>query len=293
MADYCSTLDLQKIFPSIQGPIRRLINGVFRVAMRIPRMSRLSDIASYALATAFFILIAFPPSLAADPGREPSNLTETLAARGKNLSAFKAVMAVATAYDRGKSHQEMKGFLLYRRPNDFRFQGVGAGGASLFEMIVKADKFELYVPSDAKILKGGRNCLMTRFPELGELDSLIPLALLQWKTAQALKVVPSGPDASVVTMNFNGRDWRATLEKGKLHLLRLEKLRSGEVELTAEFGDFKEGEYGWLPRRFDIQAPAAGWRTVVSISKMEINPFLVEKNFQLETTFSTNVEECK
>ena len=50
-------------------------------------------------------------------------------------------MSVKSSYDDGKSRQDIKGFLLYRRPDDFRFQGVGPGGNSLFELIIKSTRF--------------------------------------------------------------------------------------------------------------------------------------------------------
>ncbi|MGD9817515.1 MAG: hypothetical protein AB7V04_02330 [Desulfomonilaceae bacterium] len=67
----------------------------------------------------------------------------------------------------------------------------------------------------------------------------------------------------------------------------------GEIDLTADFGDFKSGDDGWLPRKFEIQSISGKWRTLAKISKIETNPFLVEKNFQLENTFSAKIEQCK
>lgn len=134
---------------------------------------------------------------------------------------------------------------------------------------------------------------MRRFPELGELDTLIPLALLQWKNARVSNVVANEADKTVIRLNFKGNDWIATLDPKELLLRRLEKLSSRNVELTADFGDFKTGEFGWLPKHFDVQSPTEGWRTLVRISKIEVNPFLVEKNFKLETNFSPKVEDCR
>ena len=53
-------------------------------------------------------------------------------------------MNVTSTYDRGKHRQDIKGFLLYRRPNDFRFQGIAPAGNSLFELVIKANLFELH-----------------------------------------------------------------------------------------------------------------------------------------------------
>ena len=88
--------------------------------------------------------------------------------------------------------------------------------------------------------------------------------------------------------------WGATLEPNNLLLTRLVRLSpDGDIDLTADFGDFQSGEDGWLPRRFEIKSPPGGWKTLVKINKVEPNPFLVEKNFQLETTFSAKTEECR
>jgi outer membrane lipoprotein-sorting protein len=220
-------------------------------------------------------------------------IARTLEQRGRNLTALKAIMGVSTVYDRGKSRQEVKGFLLYRRPSDFRFQGVGPAGNSLFEMVLKYNKFELYIPSDGKILKGGKRCFARRFPDVAELETLIPLVLLQWKTVRVTDVKAAGRDALVLQFNFKGTAWKATLERKNLLLRRLEKMGSRSVDLTADFGGYKSGEYGWLPRLFDVRSHSGGWRTIVKISKIEINPFLVEQNFKLETNFSAKVETCK
>lgn len=241
----------------------------------------------------WFTAAAFPPTLRAEASNQSREIPQILAARGKDLTALKAVMSITTDYDGGKSRQDLKGFLMYRRPSDFRFQGLGPGGNSLMEMVIKSNKFELYVPADGKILKGGTECFMKRFPELGELDVLIPLALLQWKNARVSSIVANDAEKTVIRLNVKGCDWNVTLDPKGLLLRRLEKLNSRTVELTADFGDFKTGEFGWLPKRFDVKSPAGGWRTLVTISKIEVNPFLVEKNFKLETSFSPKVENCE
>ncbi len=234
----------------------------------------------------------FPGNCKANPSAQARDIPNVLAVRGKNLTALKAVMAISTTNEKDNARQDVRGFLLYRRPGDFRFQGVGPGGNSLFEMVVKSNKFELYVPADGKVLKGGRSCFFERFPDVAELESLIPLALLQWKNAAVTNVVADEPARTVLALKFNGNSWRATLEPKTLLLTRLEKMGSKSVEITSDFAEFTEGEYGWLPRRFDIRSPAGGWRTQVRINKIEINPFLVEKNFELETAFSPKIEQC-
>lgn len=229
----------------------------------------------------------------AAPVVAPEKIVEAVTLKGKNLSAVKAVMAVSTEYDGGKSRQDIKGFLLYRRPNDFRFQGVGPGGNSLFELVVKWNSFELYVPSENKILKGGKKCFRQRFPDVAELESLIPLALLQWKQVRFKKLVSRDEDLTVILFTFKDRIWRAKLETKMLRLRRLERLGSSAVDLTADFGDFRSGDYDWLPHRFEVKAPKAGWRTAVRIRKIKFNPFLVEKNFKLDPMFSAKTEDCR
>jgi hypothetical protein len=231
--------------------------------------------------------------LHAERGTRSGEIVGSLERRGRNLTALKAIMGVSTVYDRGKSRQEVRGFLLYRRPSDFRFQGVGPAGNSLFEMVLKYNSFQLYVPADGKILKGGKACFARRFPDVAELEGLIPLVLLQWKGVRVISVNAENPNGLIVLFSFKGTSWRATLEPKKLLLKRLEKMGSRSVELTADFGGYKSGEYGWLPRLFDIRSHSGGWRTVVKIGKIEINPFLVEQNFKLEPAFSAKIENCK
>ena len=241
----------------------------------------------------WFTLSPLPAVLRAEAATPTREIPQILAARGKDLTALKAVMSITTDYDRGRSRQDMRGFLIYRRPNDFRFQGLAPGGNSLLEMVIRTGNFELYVPAEGKILKGAMKCFMQRFPELGELDVLIPLALLQWQNARVASVAANDADKTVVRLNIKGSDWNATLDPKELLLRRLEKLNSKSVELTADFGDFKTGQFGWLPKRFDVKSPSGGWRTLVTISKIEVNPFLIEKNFKLETNFSPKVENCE
>jgi hypothetical protein len=230
----------------------------------------------------------------AEPNVDPRQIPDLLAKKGKSLTALKAILNIASVYDGGKSHQEVKGFLLYRRPTDFRFQGVAPGGNSLFELIIKAHAFELYVPSEGKIIKGGKECFMRRFPDVAEIEGLIPMVLLQWKDVRFDRQLARDLEKIVIRMTYDGRLWVATLEPKDLLLRRLVRLTAaGDIDLTADFGDFKTGDDGWLPRRFDIQSPSGGWRTSVRIEKLEQNPFLLEKNFLLEPTFSTKTETCR
>jgi outer membrane lipoprotein-sorting protein len=236
----------------------------------------------------------FPGDLYAEASVNPQKIPEVLADKGKKLTAMKAVMNVTSLYDAEKSRQDVKGFLLYRRPADFRFQGLATGGNPLFELVIKDGLFELYIPSDGKILKGGKDCFGKRFPDVAEIEGLIPIILLQWKDVTFQKVLKQESENIVINVVCQGRTWEATLEPKNLLIKRLVRLGPhGEVDLTANFGEFKTGEDGWLPRRFEIQSPKGGWRTTVQISKIEPNPFLVEKNFKLEPTFSTTTESCK
>jgi outer membrane lipoprotein-sorting protein len=248
-------------------------------------------VALFALLTVVATFIC--PESYAEPGLKPRDIPKKLEARGKNLTALKAVMSLSSSFDFGKSRQDVRGFFLYRRPTDFRFQGIAPGGNSLFELVIKSNRFEMYVPSDGKLIKGKKPCFYKKYPDVAELESLIPLALLQWRTVRVLDAKSEGSRGMVVTFRFKGNLWKATLERDKLLLRRLEKIVSDKVQLTADFGSFADGKYGWLPRRFDVRCPSAGWRTVVKISKLKVNPFLLEKNFKLDPTFTPKVEICK
>jgi len=229
-----------------------------------------------------------------EPSIKPEQIPEYLADKGKSLSALKAVMSVSSVYDSGKSRQDIKGFLIYRRPSDFRFQGMAPGGNSLFELVIKAQNFELYVPTDRKILKGGKDCFRRKFPDVAEIEGIVPMMLRQWKDAHFDRLLARDSDKTVIRLTFHGTVWAATLEPQTLNLKRLVRLNpAGEVDLTADFGDFKSGDDGWLPRRFEVQSPKGGWKTVIIISKIEANPFLIEKNFQLEPMFSPAIEQCR
>jgi outer membrane lipoprotein-sorting protein len=252
--------------------------------------------AAPAIATVLFVALAFLYAVAAfaEPAIDPKQIPDTLAKKGKGLSALKAVMTVSSVYDGGKNRQDIKGFLMYRRPADFRFQGIGPGGNSLFELVIKANSFELYVPSDGKILKGGKECFGRRFPDVAEIEGLIPMVLLQWKDVRFDRLLARDSEKIVIRITYEGRVWGATLDPKTLHITRLVRLNpNGDVDLTADFGDFKTGTEGWLPRRFEVQSPTGGWRTSVRIEKIEPNPFLVEKNFALDLTFSAKVETCR
>jgi len=259
-----------------------------------PALRKLSQLVLFRLAALTVIILVLAVPVGANPSLKPEQIPESLAEKGKSLSALKCVMTVSSVYDSGKSRQEIKGFLIYRRPSDFRFQGIGPAGNSLFELIIKADQFELYIPSDGKILKGGKDCFSQKFPDVAEIEGLIPIMLRQWKDVRFNRLLSKDSEKTVIRVTFHGRVWGATLEPQTLNLKRLVRLTpSGDVDLTADFGDFKTGEDGWLPRRFEVQSPKGGWKTVVVINRIESNPFLIEKNFQLEPVFTPKIEQCR
>jgi len=238
--------------------------------------------------------ILLPRNLHAEASVNPRHIPATLADKGKKLTAMKVVMNVTSLNDADKSRQDVKGFLLYRRPADFRFQGLATGGNPLFELVIKDGLFELYIPTDGKILKGGKECFGKRFPDVAEIEGLIPIILLQWKNVTFQKVLKQDAENIVITVLCQGRTWEATLEPKNLLIKRLVRLGPrGQADLTADFGDFKTGDDGWLPRRFEIQSPKGRWRTTIRITKIEPNPFLIEKNFKLEPAFSTKTEKCQ
>lgn len=274
-----------------------------RVSMRHTALNLLchSDRTARMLLFGFFLvalqlagvvtIFAASEQIASRPEQIPAALTE----KGKNLTALKAAMNITSTYDGGKSRQDVRGFLIYRRPSDFRFQGLApAGGSSLFELVIRSGRFELYVPAEGTITKGQRDCFARKFPDVAEIESLIPMLLLQWKEVRFDRVLSRDSDKIVIRIAFQGRIWAATLDPKTLFLKRLVRITPyGEVDLSADFSEFKDGEDGWLPRKFDIQSTPGGWRTVVRISKIEINPFVVEKNFQLNPMFSAKTEECR
>ncbi|MDQ7782600.1 MAG: hypothetical protein RDU20_06965 [Desulfomonilaceae bacterium] len=249
------------------------------------------------LAASFALLMLHgfsPESGGASPTVKPSEIPAVLTEKGRTLTALKAVMNVKSSYDDGKSQQDIKGFLLYRRPDDFRFQGLGPGGNSLFELVIKSARFELYIPAESKIIRGPKTCFGRRFPDVAEIEGLIPMILYQWRGVAFDKLVSSEAGNITIRLKFEGRIWGATLDPEKLLLKRLVRLGpDGRIDLTAEFGDFSSGDYGWLPRRFEVRSPTAGWRTIVRITKFETNPFLLEKHFKLEPVYSPKIEECR
>jgi hypothetical protein len=120
------------------------------------------------------------------------------------------------------------------------------------------------------------------------------LVLLQWKEVRFDRILAHDSEKIVIRMSFHGRVWGATLDPQTYYVKRLVRLSpAGEVDLAADFGDFATGDDGWLPRRFEIQSPSGQWKTVVKVGKVEANPYLVEKNFKLEPTFSAKTEECR
>jgi hypothetical protein len=229
----------------------------------------------------------------ASPAVRPRDVPKMLSQKGKGVSALKAVMSITSKYDREKSVQNIKGFVLYRRPLDFRFQGMGPAGNSLFELVFKTTGFELYIPSDGKILKGDKRCFARRFPDVAELQYLIPLALLQWRDVQFENAVAINRNDTVIKMAFRGESWEATLDNEKLHVKRLVRLNNAGPDLIADFADFGSGDYGWLPRSFRLRSRSGGWRTTVKMQKIKVNPFLVEKNFKLEPMYSPRIEQCR
>ena len=264
----------------------------------IPVPPRQPLLAVWGVAISFSLLLvllgARSPAVRAEASINPPEIPELLASKGKSITALKAVMTVTSMYDHGKSRQDLKGFLLYRRPNDFRFQGLGPGGNSLFELVIKANRFELYIPSEGKILKGGKECFAHKFPDVAEIEGLIPMMLLQWKDARFDRLLAKDPEKIVIRVTYDGKIWGATLDPKDLFLTRLVRLNpKGEVDLTADFGGFRSGKDGWLPRRFEVQSPSGGWKTSIRIEKLEANPFLVEKNFILEPAFSPRIEQCR
>ncbi len=222
----------------------------------------------------------------------PRGIPDLLTEKGKDVTALKAVVAVATAYDGGKERQDIRGFLMYRRPSDFRFQGIAASGNSLFELVLDHRRFELFIPTEGKIIRGGKQCFRQRLPDVAELQNLIPLALLQWREVKLEKVVSTAPDSVTLAIAFRGDQWLATVDRANLHVSRLERRIAGKPEVVADFGEFGKGKPGWLPRRFDVRSAVGRWRTVVAIRKLVVNPFLVEKDFKLDTPFSVKIEEC-
>lgn len=212
---------------------------------------------------------------------------------GDKLSALKAVMRITSTYEKDNSTHRLKGFLLYRRPLDFRFQGMGASGNPLFELSFRGIRFELYIPTEGKIIKGDRECFARAFPDVAEVKGLIPLALLQWKNAK-FRGAEQGPAGQVILkLQSDGQMWRATVDTQRMVLLQLERMGSQGPDLVAEFGDFSSGEFGWLPKRFRVVAKTGGWQTMVKMNNIETNPFLVEKNFILEPMYSPEIERCK
>jgi outer membrane lipoprotein-sorting protein len=250
---------------------------------------------SFNIAALLFLIVAMTGyASAAETTTKPEDIPALLFQRGKNLSAFKAVMNVTTMNEVDKSRQDIKGFLLYRRPSDFRFQGLAAGGTTLFELVIKSNAFELYVPQEGKVIKGDRECFGRKFPDVAEIESLIPMVLLQWRDVRFDRVLSRDAEKMVVRITFQGRVWGATLDSRNMNLLRLVRINPrGDIDLTADFGDFHQGADGWLPHKFEVVSPVGGWRTLAKISKIEINPFLVEKNFQIDPTFSVKTEICR
>ena len=86
------------------------------------------------------------------------------------------------------------------------------------------------MPSDGKILTGAKDCFARRFPDVSEIEGLIPMILLQWKDVRFDRLLSRDSEKIVIRISFQGRVWGATLDPQNLYLLRLVRLNpKGEI----------------------------------------------------------------
>jgi len=107
----------------------------------------------------FCLACAKPPTTVSFPPPHKASreqIIEAIKNEAFDFASLKSLVKVAIAYPDGekKKKQSFDGALLYRKSGEFRLQGFGILGRTLFDLVYKPNELVLYIPSSSSAYKG-------------------------------------------------------------------------------------------------------------------------------------------
>jgi hypothetical protein len=192
-------------------------------------------------------------------------------------------------------YKDVRGFILYRRPNEIRIIGLfPVVRNKAFDMVSEGNAFRLYIPTENQFVQGANDLI-----ELSKkkIENLRPSHFLE-----ALLVRPVDPaQDKLVLENFTDEDNAFYILQvihevgGDLHLARaiwfnrltLQISRqlifdeNGNILTDARYSDWRAYNNVPFPKHIEIDRPRDEYGVVIDVVKMDINKGVSDDKFVL------------
>jgi len=220
--------------------------------------------------------VSFPPPQKAS--RE--QIIEAIKKEAFDLSALKSLVKVAIAYPEGDKTKKrsFEGALLYKKSGEFRLQGFGFLGRTLFDLLYKPNELVLYIPSSSIVYKG------------------VPSPLPDFKDADVFSIARTiimgiGDTYDQATFHFPHDVYNPRVDTGIGHHLllkinpnnlRVERKIVFEGERTAAEIDYQNYEqFGqkFFPTRITVFLPLQQTSIAFDFENLTVNPALPDDLF--------------
>jgi outer membrane lipoprotein-sorting protein len=225
-------------------------------------------------------------------------LVEAIDTQYKEIRNFTATVDMTPALgttEKGQvtEYKEVRGYILFRQPDDIRIMGLlPVLHTTAFDMVSANNTFKLYIPSKNQFLLGCNNVV-----ELSpnKLENLRPQAFLD-----ALLVRPIGAGNKLILENYTDEDNAFYIlhevsegANGSLDLLRtvwFDRLnlrlarqiifdKSGNILTDARYSDWKQFSGVPFPKHIEINRPQDEYGVVLDVVKMDINQGVSDDKF--------------
>lgn len=215
-------------------------------------------------------------------------LLEALGKKGKVGGSFKGFISAEFKGKDPHSQGTIEGILLFRTPDNLRFQGLNPFGFSMLDLSIRGGEFKLYFPEANQIITGDNNS-MENMPLLpirpGELlDIFRYQSLEKGKKVFSMEVSEDGYMLFQSDQERQSSIEKKTLIDKRTLLIKKEYIYNngdGSFDREMLYNNYQRVDGTLIPHSIVINKPAEQLTIRLTFKKITINPAIKDDDFTI------------
>lgn len=232
--------------------------------------------------------ITIPASSLHSPKKEilPDEVINVLRKRTGKVTTIKSSLSMTIQNKKLTQPKKLKGFIAIHKPGVIRFKGFTFFGLKLFDLVIRDNDFQLFLPSKNELYQGNRE-------EVGNSPISLPLLpdditsifysdmyespyLHCWEE-EDYYLLSSVKGVDITPL----RGKKLWIEKGQLTIVAMEVYNRGTLDTRYSFDNYKLIGESYFPYSVEIERLADGSFVKIAIDTVELNHPIEPEAFRI------------
>ena len=207
---------------------------------------------------------------------DPDTIVGVLRERAEKITTIKSTLSMSIQNRHLKQSKKIKGFIAICKPGRIRFKGFTFLGMELFDLVIKDNHFQLFLPGKNELYQGNREDVYNSTIALPLLPDDITSIFYSdmydsphldcWEENDYyLLSLPQEEDGAPL------RSKKLWLEKKNLTIVTMEIYNGDELDTKYSFDNYKLIGENYFPYTVEIERLKDGSLIRVSVNSIEVN----------------------